>query len=161
MSNSDYEIFKQLRHNKAIEGQRSREENAALYVQAQQKAAQAGLLLKKHTNVHYSLQSQTHGWRLNIYPGNRRLYYDRQHNKPPFLKVEPNWNLLDVVDAAILASNSMDSFEKDIIEKTSPIAIDAHQIEQRAYFLWEEAGRPSCDGKEFWIAAEKEFGKQP
>lgn len=31
---------------------------------------------------------------------------------------------------------------------------DLHKIRERAYQLWEEAGRPECDGKEFWLRAE-------
>jgi len=30
-------------------------------------------------------------------------------------------------------------------------------IRERAYFLWEEAGRPEGDGVNFWIEAEKQF----
>jgi len=30
-------------------------------------------------------------------------------------------------------------------------------IRERAYFLWEEAGRPEGDGIDFWIEAEKQF----
>jgi hypothetical protein len=31
------------------------------------------------------------------------------------------------------------------------------QISQRAYFLWEQAGRPEGRDKEFWTAAENEL----
>jgi hypothetical protein len=31
------------------------------------------------------------------------------------------------------------------------------QIRARAYSLWEEAGRPSGDGVQFWLAAEREL----
>jgi hypothetical protein len=30
-------------------------------------------------------------------------------------------------------------------------------IRVRAYYLWEEAGRPECDGCEFWSKAESEL----
>jgi hypothetical protein len=30
-------------------------------------------------------------------------------------------------------------------------------IRNKAYLLWEEAGRPECDGTEFWIEAEKQL----
>lgn len=30
-------------------------------------------------------------------------------------------------------------------------------IREKAYSLWEEAGRPECDGAEFWIEAEKQL----
>jgi DUF2934 family protein len=31
------------------------------------------------------------------------------------------------------------------------------EIRDRAYFLWEEAGRPDGDGVQFWLAAEREL----
>lgn len=46
------------------------------------------------------------------------------------------------------------SSEKD---RTSAPPIPADdQIRARAYFLWEEAGCPECDGVQFWLEAEKE-----
>jgi len=30
-------------------------------------------------------------------------------------------------------------------------------IRTRAYSLWEQAGRPACDGVQFWLEAEKEL----
>lgn len=30
-------------------------------------------------------------------------------------------------------------------------------IRERAYFLWEEAGRPEGDGIDFWVEAEKQI----
>lgn len=42
-----------------------------------------------------------------------------------------------------------------------PAAIDAtareDAIRARAYFLWEQAGRPEGDGAEFWVRAEQEM----
>jgi hypothetical protein len=31
------------------------------------------------------------------------------------------------------------------------------EIRARAYFLWEQAGRPEGDGTQFWLEAEKEL----
>ncbi len=31
------------------------------------------------------------------------------------------------------------------------------QIRARAYFLWEQAGRPGGDGVQFWLEAEREL----
>lgn len=31
------------------------------------------------------------------------------------------------------------------------------QIRARAFFLWEQAGRPESDGVQFWLEAEKEL----
>lgn len=153
MSSEDYEVFKILRRERSIAGGDRREVNARLFPEAQQKAAQAGMKLVQHTEVHYSLEFA--GSRLNIYPGNRRLYHDRQHKKPPFLKVPPEWNLLHVIDAAIAACNKTDAFEAEIAANIKPVT-DA-QISERAYYLWEKAGRPEGDGQEFWLAAEKEL----
>jgi len=35
--------------------------------------------------------------------------------------------------------------------------ISEQQVRLRAYRKWESAGRPNCDGLEFWLAAEKEL----
>lgn len=155
MSSEDYEIYKLLRKEQFVDGASRREANALLYPKARLKAAQAGLKLEQHTDVHYSLSSSD-GWRLNIYPGNLRLYHNRDYKKPPFLKVPPEWNLLDVIDAAIAASNTTDSFEKEISTKVKD-SDQLEKIERRAYILWEEAGKPEGDGKQFWLAAEKEL----
>ena len=31
-------------------------------------------------------------------------------------------------------------------------------IRTRAYFLWEQAGRPGGDGAQFWLEAQREMG---
>jgi len=131
-----------------------------LFREARIKAAHAGMALEQHSEVHYSLQSSPDEsgkyWRLNIYPGNRRLYHDRQHAKPPFLKVPPDWNLMDVIDSAISTCSEMDKFEEEIAAAVKQQITDA-QVSERAYFLWENAGRPEGDGKYFWQLAEKEL----
>lgn len=35
--------------------------------------------------------------------------------------------------------------------------VSEEDIRQKAYLLWEEAGRPDSDGVEFWLRAESEF----
>jgi len=41
------------------------------------------------------------------------------------------------------------------------MSIDAEaRIRDRAYALWESAGRPDGHDKEFWAAAEREFADQ-
>ncbi len=49
--------------------------------------------------------------------------------------------------------------------RSAPVQIPAappasHQetIRQSAYFKWDAAGRPVCDGVEFWLAAEQDIG---
>jgi hypothetical protein len=67
-----------------------------------------GLLLKRHNATHYSLTHPVKAWRLNIHPGNRRIYMDRNRPKAPFLKLPEDWSLEDVVTAAILANEGKD-----------------------------------------------------
>jgi hypothetical protein len=46
----------------------------------------------------------------------------------------------------------------ETLELTSEQQCEARdQVRQRAYELWEEAGRPPGDGVEFWLAAEEEW----
>lgn len=33
-------------------------------------------------------------------------------------------------------------------------------IREKAYYLWEEAGRPECDGFKFWLEAERYFNAE-
>lgn len=35
-------------------------------------------------------------------------------------------------------------------------AVACEQIRERAYYKWEEAGCPCCDGVQFWLEAEAE-----
>ena len=41
--------------------------------------------------------------------------------------------------------------------ETTTDASEIESIRKRAYELWEEAGKPKCDGKKFWIRAENEL----
>src|SRR5262245_12044052 len=41
------------------------------------------------------------------------------------------------------------------------VAPDPEAVRVRAYFLWEEAGRPPGDGVQFWLAAERELRNRP
>jgi len=69
--------------------------------EAKKLAKSVGLVLVKHSPVHYALrQKGKGGWILNIYPGNRRLYHDRKRPKPPYLDLPEKWTLRDVVAAA-------------------------------------------------------------
>jgi Protein of unknown function (DUF2934) len=41
-----------------------------------------------------------------------------------------------------------------------PVVVpDEQMVRARAYQLWEQAGRPASDGAEFWLQAEREFGR--
>jgi len=70
------------------------------YDAAFQLAKVSGLILKKHSEQHYSLTTvEKKGWLQNIYPGNRRLYHDKKRPKPPYVRLPAEWTLLDVVKA--------------------------------------------------------------
>jgi hypothetical protein len=44
---------------------------------------------------------------------------------------------------------------KSVFKETSAISEDL--VRERAYILWEAAGRPEGDGVEFWLMAEREL----
>ena len=62
-------------------------------------AGDHGIALLAHTESHYQMRHPD-GWILNVYPGNRRLYWD-PNKKGLFLKLPENWTLRDVVIAAV------------------------------------------------------------
>ncbi len=69
------------------------------FTAAQKLAELNGLHLKQCSTAQYQLTHHTKNWLLNIYPGNCRLYHDK--NRPgDYLDVKPGWNLMDVVVAA-------------------------------------------------------------
>lgn len=65
------------------------------------KASEHGLKLKRCTNTHYQLTDGN--WLLNLYPGNCRIYHDRNRGSiGPFLNfVGIKWTLAEVVNRAI------------------------------------------------------------
>lgn len=136
------------------EGEERRQKSAALFNEARKISVDAGLILKQHSLVHYSLTSIQDGWISNIYPGNRRLYYDRNKSKPPHVNLPLDWNLLDVVNAFVKIVK-----KKHQINWTAAVKI-TETVEQRAYFLWEQAGRPENSSAKFWLQAEKELNEQ-
>lgn len=70
---------------------------------AEQFAAANGLKLLQRSEQHYQLIGPD--WLLDVYPGNLRLYRPRpgtRHPKrAPYLRVPIDWDLVDVVRAAI------------------------------------------------------------
>ena len=147
--------------------------NADLFLKAEFKAAQAGFLLRRHSNIHYSItnknSNQENRWIMNLYPGNLRIYSDVNcPKKAPFLKLPLMWNLIDVVDALIFYSNDKNLTENpdmrkeiisNLVSKFEQKIVKRESIEKLAYSLWEQAGRPECDGQKFWLEAEKQLNK--
>ena len=99
-----YKAFKALKQDNAQEARYRVKQAEIDFPHAKELANYGGLVLQKHTETHYSLR-RAHSWVINLYPGNQRLYADKNRHKAPFLKVsqvEP-WRLEDVVKAAIEA----------------------------------------------------------
>jgi len=69
-------------------------------------AREVGWEFLEHTDAHYQLR--TPNWWLEIYPGNLRLYRNRDKGKSPFLNLPQIWRLTEVVQAAIVASPGQD-----------------------------------------------------
>lgn len=132
MSSIDYEIYKVLRAERTKEGESRRQNALGSYQAAMSLAGQVGWIFNRHSEVHYSLRKpQGNSWILNIYPGNRRLYYDQNKPKGPYLKMNDNWTLVDVVQAAIRQSNTTASLTPELSQEN---------IRERAYLLWERTG---------------------
>ena len=80
-----------------------RDDAESLFSAARAIAAKNGLLLKKHTDVHYQLRWPD-GAILDIYPGRGRLYSNPARKpRSPRLTVPDEWTLVDVVNAAVAA----------------------------------------------------------
>lgn len=106
MSSEDYEIYKILRDEKTKKGEQRRQFALKDYENAATLAKQVGWEFICHSEAHYSLRNpQENSWILNVYPGNRRLYYDPNKPKGSFLNLNDNWSLTDVVFAAIHQNN--------------------------------------------------------
>ena len=71
---------------------------------AYEAALAAGMMLRKHSQVHYSIKyGPDQCWHLNLYPSNLRLYSDH-HHEGPFLDLggkglDDPWTLFDIVEA--------------------------------------------------------------
>lgn len=91
--------------------QEKREEKAenlkdslAVLLEAKKLAAENNLVLEQHSQWHYSLTLMKNGarkWRINVYPSNQRIWWDRRCGKAPFLDLPVGWTLLDVVKKAV------------------------------------------------------------
>lgn len=92
-----YEMLRQCQ----IQHRADRREIAAQqFAEARDIATVAGFGLFQHSDSHYSLRAPG-GWQINIYPGNRRLFHDRNRARAPFLPLRCDWDLISVVRSAI------------------------------------------------------------
>jgi len=139
MASEDYKIYKILRAERAKEGERRRQSALSDYRNAAALANQVGWYLTCHSEVHYSLRKpQGNSWILNIYPGNKRLYYDLNKPKGPYLKLKDDWSLTEIVLAAIRQNNA------------NVKMLTQEALREKAYDLWQQ----------FWFQAEKELNEK-
>lgn len=94
------DLFKALKNQRIEEGRERRSLNVNDFSNAKELAEKANLKLIQKSDVHYQLKFNDE-WIVNIYPGNQRLYSDRNKNKPPYIEIEENWTLTDVVQKFI------------------------------------------------------------
>lgn len=73
---------------------------ADMFPDAAQLAKDGGLVLVKHTDVHYQIRPRDDSWIINIYPSNRRIY-SPPDRRGPYLQLRSEWDLIDVVIAAV------------------------------------------------------------
>lgn len=72
------------------------------YASASKLAEDNRMVLIRHSDVHYHLWvtlASGQRWLYNLYPGNCRIYADRQHYGP-FLNIPKPWTIDDVIRAA-------------------------------------------------------------
>lgn len=95
------DIYREIREIRAQHGEYRRHAAVDDFRSALRRCNAAGLLLKRHNEIHYSITHPLHGWLINVYPGNRRIYADPNRPRAPFLKLPEDWCLEDVVSAVI------------------------------------------------------------
>lgn len=81
-----------------------RQTSANQFVDARALAAEHGLILRQHTDWHYTIRREGRRWLSSIYPGKRRLVKSREMPElAPYIKLPENWTLVDVVKGFIEA----------------------------------------------------------
>lgn len=131
----DEEVIKSQKR----EGEKHRQKAAQQFLKAQELAALKGLTLKKCTPIHYALKGKD--WTVSIYPGNQKIYQPATPRIKTSSLPSP-WGLFDVIEAVIEPKLTYNRFLPN-------------NVKDLAYYLWERAGRPICDGNEFWFEAER------
>jgi len=98
-----------MRAERQARGQANHERAIEDFETARALAQKHGLSLVQYGEVHYALIRYVNGkalWRHHIHPGNRRIRADaNMPTRAPYLKLPDDWGLLDVVRAAIEATN--------------------------------------------------------
>ena len=100
----DWDLYQELRKEGQADGEALRAAAESNFEQAKVRAFQAGLMLRRNTEAHYTLaagMAGTYVWLWDVYPGKYRIKQSRQHPATPRLAVPPDWTLMDAVEAAI------------------------------------------------------------
>ncbi len=100
---SDYAADRDIRVEQSATNQARRAAAEATFETVAEYAWLHNLRLAQRSETHYQLtdiQLET-TWILNIYPGNCRLYHDKNLPMPPFLKLGAKWTLRQVVEAMV------------------------------------------------------------
>lgn len=92
-----YRAMKAYRQEQASE---SRDLSAKLFAEASRLAKEGGMSLTRRSDAHYQLRHAQDGWLLNLYPGNGRVYGDRNKPRGPFLHLPDGWTVIDAVESA-------------------------------------------------------------
>lgn len=95
------ELWKDVREARMGEAMDRRLAAGSCYLRLADMARHYTLGLERHSDAHYSITHLATGWRLNVYPGNRRVYMDRNRARAPYLVLPRDWTLENVVMAAI------------------------------------------------------------
>lgn len=101
MSSEMGEMFREMREHKKKMGYKQRMHASYEFEGAKAYAEHHGFKLVMHTESHYQLIAPGR-WLLNIYPGNCRLYDDRNQNeRAPYIHIKAPWTLQQVVESAV------------------------------------------------------------
>lgn len=104
MDEEDKQFIKDFHKMAKLENQKEsrsrRFEASYTFEQAQHLANEHGLVFKQMSDTHYQLR-KPYGWILNLYPGNQRLYWDRNFPNYHININKTLWTLLDVVEAIV------------------------------------------------------------
>lgn len=95
------DVYKAIKEVDRQDRESNREAALSQFELAQELAERHGMIFVQRTESHYQLSRD--GWLINVYPGNRRIYADRNKVRAPYLSVPDEWNLMDVIEAAVKA----------------------------------------------------------
>jgi len=103
------EFYKALKAVQREEAKSNRDSAEGSFHAAAKLARSKGLSLTQRSDSHYQLRGGR--WLINLYPGNQRIYADRNKDRAPYLDVPCNWTLQDAVEAVAVTCNNEEGKE--------------------------------------------------